>query len=235
MAAPHGLQARNAVETLIRKRLDSSKKHDHLPFPSEKDEKLESFFGRLIQEETPYLFSISFSYSLETEPPSLSPTMAPSSSPTIKATASAPSMEAITSVPTLFGDASSNDATFGPSSSLTSSPSYEETLVPSSQGSPSPTPVVESAVPSMVSTSNTTSEPLLPPDNESSNASTGDDDASVIAGNGTGISSAYIIPAVGVVTGVFIFGIAMKAVDRRNIMQYRNLDGDSLSSFSLQA
>jgi hypothetical protein len=44
-----------------------------------------------------------------------------------------------------------------------------------------------------------------------------------------------IIPAIGALTGVVIVGFAVKAIDRRNAMQYQSLDGDSLSSFSLQA
>ena len=239
IAAPRGLQAAgNAVENLIRKRLDSPP--NRLPIMSDKDEFFESFFGRLIEEESSHLFSFSFSYSGESVPPTSSPsihlskapsalptiTVAPSSSPTLH-TSSAPSVRG-TPVPTPFSD-SSNDETFGPSSSLTSSPSFVLSEAPSMTPSS-----IKSDTPSMTPTSNITTTPLPDPadDNEAA-AQTGLIDPSIIS-DGPGPSSIYIISAIGVATGVVIFGAAMKAVGRQNPMQYRNLDGDSISSFSLQ-
>ena len=236
IAAPHGLQATgNTVESLIRKRLDSPPK---LPIMSDKDEFFESFFGRLIQEESSHLFSFSFSFAGESVPPTSSPSIhlskapsalpsvAPSSSPSLHAT-SAPSVRR-TPVPTPFSD-SSNDETFGPSSSLTSSPSYVLSEAPSMTPSS-----IKSDTPSMIPTSNITTTPLPDPvENNETVAQAGIIDPSIIS-DGTDPSSIYIISAIGVATGVVIFGAAMKAVSRNNPMQYRNLDGDSISSFSLE-
>ncbi len=71
--------------------------------------------------------------------------------------------------------------------------------------------------------------------NETSTAATGSVETSIPQTQG-GYTSAFLIPVVGIVTGAFIVGVAVKAIDRRNAaMQYRSLDSDSLSNFSLQA
>lgn len=244
MLAPSVIHARNSVENLIRKRLDTT---DELQLtPTEKNEFFESFFGRLLVDETSHSFSFSLSFSMETESPTYHPTattdmpftVAPSASPTFSLTAVNSVQETV--VPTPFSD-SSNDETFGPTSSITASPSYMDTVVPSS----SPTSVtsndqssapslMKSGIPSVNPTSNGTSFSLVEDNTSGVQSGSGNEDSPVLS-DGIGISSMYIIPAIGVVTGVFIFGVAMKAIDRRNPLQYRNLDGDSLSSFSLQA
>ena len=182
----------------------------------------------------------------ETEVPSISPTILPSNStlpPSLLPTLNTPPF---TNVPTPFSDSSNDDSEspsvspVAPSNTLSTQPT--DTLVLSTN-TPSATPTITSSSrpavsPTFSSSINDTTtisegenEVIV---NESDNINDGNDSA--ISSGGRGPTSMIIIPAIGVVTGVVIVGFAVKAIDRRNFnLQYRSLDGDSLSSFSLQA
>ncbi len=221
----------NPVENLIRKRLLDN--NNPLAFPPNQDELLESFFGRIIEAEMSYSYSLSLSYSAKGI---IDSPKSPSASPTFSSTK-------VTVAPTPFVDDSSNDNSEAPSSLSSSKPSTQPVV------SPTPSSTITNDPTSTPTNSNlslTFSPSTSPSSSNSSNVTFNTIDQSnpdtTIVSNGetTGSSdistSMVVIPTVGVVTGLLIAGIAWRSVDIRsiNLLNYRNLDDASLSSFSLQ-
>lgn len=246
ISASHAMENINPVENLIRKRLLDNK--NPLAFPPNQDELLESFFGRIIEAEMSYSYSLSLSYSAKGEdttssvssPPAtiIGSPKSPSASPTFTSTR-------VTVAPTPFVDDSSNDNSEAPSSISSSDPSTQQVVSPS----PSPSITITNDPTSTPTSSNlslTFSPSTSPTSSNSSNLTFNTIDQSTpdttIVSNGETKGSSdvstsmVVIPAVGVVTGLLIAGIAWRSVDIRsiNLLNYRNLDDDSLSNFSLQ-
>ena len=216
IAASHSLEADpNPMERLIRKRFESQKPLSSIP---ENDEFfIETFFGRSV--EVQYSFSYSFSYLDSDNSSSSSPTSLPAS-PTIVP------IRTITLEPTPFSEIS-NDDTEAPSTNIASPP----TSMPSPDLT-DPMLGVASSIPSPPGSDTTN---ILVPEEGEKDANPTDTASTNLVSNEGGLTSAYVIPAVGIVTGVVIVGIAYRSIDKRNLnLQYRNLDCDSNSSFSLQ-
>jgi hypothetical protein len=218
----------NPLEHLIRKRLDSG---NILPV-SEEDELLDTFFGRIIEAEFSYAYSLSFSYLHvpdSSPPPTVSKTEVPSSSPTIT------NSVRTTLVPTPFSD-SSNDESSAPSH--TSNATEESTDKPSSviskkpsnepSGAPAAFPL------SLVPSTNSSDARFSEGGGETESVSSVDNLSTRIAQAGP--DSTLVVALVGVATVLIIVGTVAKVKRRQNEnLLYRNLDGDSHSSFSLQA
>jgi len=220
-----------AGETLVRKR--RVKDTPLLPLQQRRFVGLD--FGRVVEEvfteslSYPYSYSYSYSYSFSNSYSYSYSFSYPSESPTLE--------------PTL-------DVTGKPSANPSQGPSQAPTSAPSAVETTSPTPLDSNfndaeaptfgptggASPTSSPTSLSTSEATQGNNTVANNTSP----TGIIINGGDQQTSAggaaYLIPVIGVVTGAFVVGVAVRAIDKRNgPTEYVNLDASSHSSFSLQA
>ncbi len=197
-----------------------------------------------------YSFSMSYGFAPVEEDGDEDDTL-PSSSPVPQADTHLPSVSPTVQVTEMHTDAATKNTD-----------TDDETLVPNISTSPTPLQIgsnddtdAPTASPTNAVTSTTTSNPTpqptvhlgsndSPPPTKSpviqseisaNNAEVTEVDTTAETTGSTQTEGLAILTA-GLVTGAFVIGFAVRAIDRRNgPTEYLNLDGDSHSSFSLQA